>query len=142
MLMKNMSLRPRARASRSAVSALMARLVCTISLIRRGGTSIALASRYCEMPIGSRNSLLRISPGWVGAKSAMGLSFLVIVDEFDIPGAAAGPGEADAPLVVDADAVLAGAGAGELFQSVARRHAQVVDALGGVDENEFVVGES
>src|SRR5271154_100244 len=111
MLIQNMSLRPSARDSRSPVSALMPRLPCTISLIRRGGTSIALAIRYCEMPSGSRNSALRISPGWVAAKSAIGLSFLAIVDEFDVAGAAGTPGEADAPLVVDADAVLAGAGA-------------------------------
>src|ERR1700739_2455994 len=104
-----MSLSPRARDSRSAVSAVIPRLPCTISLMRRGGTSIALAIRYCEIPIGSRNSVIRISPGWVGAKSVIGFSFLVIVDYRDVPGAASTPGEADAPLVVDADAVLAGA---------------------------------
>src|SRR5271154_6866672 len=119
MLIQNMSLRPSARDSRSPVSALMPRLPCTISLIRRGGTSIALAIRYCEMPNGSRNSDLRISPGWVGAKSAIGFSFLVVVDEFDVAGATGTPGEADAPLVVDADAVLAGAAAGQFLQSIA-----------------------
>src|SRR5271163_68117 len=148
MLIQNMSLNPRARESRSAVSALMPRLPCTISLIRRGGTSIVLAIRYCEIASGSRNSVLRISPGWVGAKSAIGLSFLVVVDEFlvvvdefDVAGAAATPCEADAPLVVDANAVLAGAGAGQLLQSVARRHPEVVDALSGVDESQLVVCE-
>jgi hypothetical protein len=80
MLIKNMSLRPRARDSRSAVSALIPRLPYTISLIRRGGTSIALAIRYGEIPIGSRNSVSRISPGWVGAKVDIGLSFLEIID--------------------------------------------------------------
>jgi len=45
----------------------------------------------------------------------MDFSFLVIVDDFDIAGAAGAPGEADAPLVVDADAVLAGAAAGQLL---------------------------
>src|SRR6516225_4888278 len=109
MLIQNMSLSPNARESRSAVSALMPRLPCTISLIRRGGTSIALAIRYWEMASGSRDSVLRMSPGWGGAKSAMGLSFLVIVHEFDVVAAAGTPREADAPLVVDADAVLAGA---------------------------------
>jgi hypothetical protein len=39
---------------RRAVSALIPRLPCTISLIRRGGTSIALAIRYCEIPIGKQ----------------------------------------------------------------------------------------
>src|SRR6478609_5368651 len=112
MLMKNMSLSPRARDKRSAVSAVIARLPRTISLIRRGGTSIALAIRYCVIPIGSRNSVMRISPGWVGSKSAMGLSFLVVVNEFDVRGAASAPREADAPLVVYANAVLTGAVAG------------------------------
>src|SRR5258708_8432554 len=141
MLMKNTSLSPRARESRSAVSALIPRLACTISLMRRGGTSIALAIRYCEIPIGSRNSVRRISPGWVGAKSAIGFSFLVVGDEFDVAGSGGAPGEADAPLVVDADAVLAGAAAGQLLQPVAWWHPEVVDALGGVDDNELVVGE-
>ena len=65
----------------------------------------------------------------------------MIVDEFDVAGAASTPGEADAPLVVDTDAVLPGAAAGQLLQPVARGHPQVVDALGGVDENELVVCE-
>src|SRR6478735_2572276 len=113
MFMKIMSLSPRARDRRSAVSAVIARLPCTISLMRRAGTSIALAIRYCVMPIGSRNSVMRISPGWVGAKSAMSVSFLVVVNEFDIRGTAGAPREAEAPLVVHAHAVLAGAIAGQ-----------------------------
>jgi hypothetical protein len=39
---KNMSLSPSARESRSAMSAVIARLPCTMSLMRRGATSIAL----------------------------------------------------------------------------------------------------
>jgi hypothetical protein len=81
-------------------------------LIRRGGTSIALAIRYWVMPIGLRNSVIRISPGWVGAKSAIGLPFLVVVDELDVGCSAGGPGEADTPLVVHSDAVLTGTIAG------------------------------
>jgi hypothetical protein len=65
----------------------------------------------------------------------------VVVDEFDVPGAAGTPGETEAPLVVDADAVLPDAVAGQLLQTVARGYPQVVDALGGVDENELVIGE-
>jgi hypothetical protein len=63
----------------------------------------------------------------------------VIVDEFHVPGATGAPGEADTPLIVDSDAVLAGAGAAQLLESVARRYPQVVDALGGVDESKLVV---
>src|SRR5882762_6136384 len=98
--------------------------------MRRAGTSIALAIRYCVIPIGSRNSVMRISPGWVGAKSAMGrlLSsgsqrFLVVVNEFDIRGTAGAPREAEAPLVVHAHAVLASAITSQFLEAVSRRHA-------------------
>src|SRR6478609_9481390 len=122
MLMKNMSVIPSARDSLSAVSALMPRFPWTISLMRRGGTSIAFAIRYCEIPIGSRNSVNRISPGWVGAKSAIGFSCLVVVNKLDVAGTAGTPGEADPPLVVDADAVLAGADSTQFLQPATRRH--------------------
>ena len=39
------------------------------TLILRGGTLISCASRYWLIPIGSRNSVTRISPGWIGGKS-------------------------------------------------------------------------
>lgn len=42
----NLSEVPKYRSSRRAVSAEIARLPCTISLIRRGGTVMSLASRY------------------------------------------------------------------------------------------------
>ena len=125
-----------------AVSALIPLLPCTISLIRRGGTSIALAILYCEMPIGSRNSVNRISPGWVGAKSAIGFLLSSGSRRAGRGRRRSAPGEADPPLVVDADAVLAGAVAAQLLQPVAWRHPQVVDALSGIDENKLVVGES
>jgi hypothetical protein len=69
----------------------------------------------------------------------MVLSFLVVVDELDVSGTGGAPGEADPPLVVYTNAVLAGAAAAELFQPVAGWDTKVVDALGGVDENELVV---
>jgi hypothetical protein len=39
---------------------------CTVSLIRRGGTSIAFANQYWEMPIGFRRSSTSTSPGAIG----------------------------------------------------------------------------
>jgi hypothetical protein len=51
-------------------------------------------------------------------------------DDLDVLGACLGPTEADAELVVDADAVLAGAVALQRFQPVARRHTQVVQPSG------------
>ncbi len=59
---------PKNRASRSAVSAVIRRLPCTISLMRRGGTLRPLASRYWLSPSGSRNSSRRISPGCMGSR--------------------------------------------------------------------------
>ena len=60
-------------ASRSAVSALIARLPCTISLMRLCGTLMSFATRYCVMPSGFRNSSRRISPGWIGGKSRLAI---------------------------------------------------------------------
>ena len=46
-------------------------------------------------------------PGWIGAMVAMCVCLLlVVVDDFDVVGAGWGPDEADAPLLVVADAVL------------------------------------
>src|SRR5713226_5686533 len=52
---------------RSAVSAVIERLPCTISLIRRAGTPMPLARRYWLMCIASRKSLVSTTPGWTGA---------------------------------------------------------------------------
>src|SRR5437762_1956826 len=45
----------------------MARLPCTISLMRRGGTPMSFASRYSVRPSGLRNSSTSISPGVASA---------------------------------------------------------------------------
>src|SRR5664279_4400576 len=60
-LSQKRSVVPKYRASRSAVSAVTRRLPWTISLIRRGGTPIATASRFWLTWSGSRNSAIRIS---------------------------------------------------------------------------------
>ena len=60
---------------RSALSALIDRVPATISPIRRCGTLMFFASRYCVMPIGRRNSLSRISPGWIGGNSRLPIDF-------------------------------------------------------------------
>lgn len=54
---------PNTLARRKAVSAVMPRLPSTISLMRRGGTPMELASLVWLIAIGSRNSSRRISPG-------------------------------------------------------------------------------
>jgi hypothetical protein len=52
------------------------------------------------------------------------------------------PGEAQAELVVDADAVLTGAIASQGFQSVAWRDPQVVEAASDVQLPELATGHS
>ena len=95
-------------AGRRAVSAVMPRLPCTISLIRRGGTPIATATRCWVIPSGSMYSSRRISPGWIGSIVGAVISsplLSVVVHDLDIFWARCRPAEADSPLVVDADAV-------------------------------------
>jgi uncharacterized protein YuzE len=46
------------------------------------------------------------------------------------------------PLVVDADAVLPLAVAVKLLEAIARRYPKVVDVLGGVEDQEFAIGNS
>ena len=56
----------------------------------------------------------------------------MVVDEFDIPRRAVVPDEADAPSVVDANAVPTPAIAPQSLQSVAGRCAQVVEPAGRI----------
>ena len=54
------------RDSRRAVSGLITRTPCTISLIRRAGTLISFAKRYSLIPIGFKDSSRSSSPGLIG----------------------------------------------------------------------------
>ena len=56
----------------------------------------------------------------------------MVVDDFDLVALPFVPDEADAPLVVDPDAVLACALRSQSLQAICRRYAQVVEALGAV----------
>ena len=58
----------------------------------------------------------------------------MVVDDLDVICVSVLPAKANAPLIVDANTVLARAVAFELFESVARRHTQVVELLGGINE--------
>ncbi len=62
---------------------------------------------------------------------------LVVIDDFNIVWAVDFPEEADAPLVVNADGVLAFAVALECFQSVAWRDGKVVEFGDGVELGKF-----
>lgn len=64
----------------------------------------------------------------------------MVIDNFYILGAFGCPHEADAPLVVDADAVLALAVALQGFKPVAGRDTQVVQHMGRVQQAQLFQG--
>ena len=104
--------------------AVIPRLPCTISLIRRGGTPMAAARRLCVIPKPLMKSSMRISPGWIGSMRSVS----VIVDEFDIFSPSLTPHEAYPPLSVHSNTVLPPTIAGESLQPIARRDAQILQA--------------
>ena len=57
----------------------------------------------------------------------------MIVDKFNVQGFAVSPCEADAPLIVDADAVLTGSVTFKRFEPVTRRGAQKIQCLSSVE---------
>ena len=63
----------------------------------------------------------------------------MVIDDLDIFRSRHRLSEADAVLVVDADAVLAGASALERFEPVAGRNPQIVQLVSGFDEQKFAV---
>jgi hypothetical protein len=61
----------------------------------------------------------------------------MIIDDLDIVSVAPDPAEAEAKLVVDADAVLTEPIAGQLFEPIRGRHFQVGEGRGGVEHDEL-----
>jgi len=61
----------------------------------------------------------------------------VVIDNDDVKRIPILPAKADAPLIVDANAVLTGAVAFELLQTVAGRDAEVFELLRGINQREF-----
>lgn len=66
----------------------------------------------------------------------------MIVDDLDVVGVCSEPAEADAPLIVDSDAVLASPVAGEFFKAVGGRDAEVEEAGRGIKHDELAKGNS
>jgi hypothetical protein len=66
----------------------------------------------------------------------------VVVNYFNLGWARPGPFETDPPLIVDADAVLAGPVASQFLQAVARRNSEVVECYGGVEDEESSKGDT
>src|SRR5439155_20710752 len=100
----------------------MPRFPLRIKFTRCSGMCRLCASRSWVKPSGLMNSSRRISPGWMATGCfALYISRpLVVVRDFDVGGAFRRPGEADAELVVDADAVLPPAISAERLESVPR----------------------
>ena len=59
----------------------------------------------------------------------------MVVDDLDVVCVAAEPTEANAELVVDADAVLTEATAGKLLKSVGRRNLEIGEGGSSVEHN-------
>src|SRR5437870_1958893 len=105
----------------------MARLPFTISLIRFGGTSRSRASALMLTPSGLMNSSRRISPGGIGSRCFLAIAISsVIVDNLDVVRVSVLPAKADAPLVVDANAVLTLSAAAQRLEPIAGRDGQVL----------------
>jgi hypothetical protein len=64
------------------------------------------------------------------------------VDDLDVVRVGSEPAEADAPLIVDPDAVLASPVAGEFLKAVRGRDAEVEEAGRGIKHDEFAKGNS
>src|SRR3954454_13813766 len=105
------------RASRSAVSAVIARFPRTISVRRFNETLRRRAASACPPPSGFRNSSNKISPGGMAGPSQ--LESLVIILDADFEGMLLLPSERYAILIVDSNAVPPGLIASQTFQSIA-----------------------
>lgn len=66
----------------------------------------------------------------------------MVVDDFNIRRDSACPAKADAPLAIDANAVLALSVSNKGFQHVSRRHTQVCQILRSMKDNELAVGKA
>ena len=72
-----------------------------------------------------------------GCELCHGGHLRVVVDDLDVEGIGGAPDEADAPLIVDADAVLASTIALERLEAISGRNAQVGEGVGRIEDDEF-----
>ncbi len=66
----------------------------------------------------------------------------MVIDNLDVENIAVAPAEADASLVVDADAPLTSAVSCELLEPVAGRDAKKIEAGGGVKLGQLALGDA
>jgi hypothetical protein len=64
----------------------------------------------------------------------------MVVGDFDFMGISIPPNETDSPLVVDANAVLAGAAASQGFEPISGQGCEVLQRAGGVQHAKFPQG--
>ena len=65
---------------------------------------------------------------------------LMVIGYFNVKGILTEPAEAEAPLVVDADAILAEAIGTQSLEAIAGRQAHDVELIGGVELEKFAAG--
>ena len=65
---------------------------------------------------------------------------LVVINDLDVIGIPAPPDEADAPLIVDSDGILARTITTQFLKPVSRRNAQVLDPVRRVDHGQLAQG--
>src|ERR1700687_4076985 len=100
--------------------------------MRLGATPMARASDVWLRSIGRKNSFIKISPG-----CGFGNCSAVIVDDLDILRAGLRPSEADAPLVIDANTPLSCTIPFQRLETVARRHAQIIQSFCCVQQTQL-----
>ena len=111
---------------RNAVSAVIARLPPATSLMRFGGTPISRARALMLIAIGFINSSLRISPGGIRSSNLDVTAVSpVAVDNFNVVCVPFNPAKTNAPLIIDAYAVLPLAITFQRLQPIARRRQQI-----------------
>ena len=123
----------------------MERAPFTIAPMRLGGTSRSRANWLMLIPNGFMKSSRRISPGWIGSSCFDGFigrtpSALVVIDYRNVVRIAATPSEADAPLVINSNAILSRAVAFQQFKPVSRRHAKILQSQRPVQVQKFPPG--
>src|SRR5450432_179935 len=94
----------------------------------------AFASAYALTPIGSMNSVFRISPGWTANTflETMSAPFLVVIHDLNVECVSVPPYETHAVLIVDADTMLSGAIPAKRFQLIPWRYLQILQPDRGI----------
>ena len=75
--------------------------------------------------------------GMDGRELQHGGHLLVVIDDLDVERVGGAPDEADAPLVVDADAVLTRTGTFESLEVIAWRNTKVGERVSGINDDEL-----